>query len=404
MAARRHVARSLALSALLAVIGSACVGPDLAGRPPPQRTVEVTLVDVFSGSTGATGRSLRNGLELEASAINARGGLLGSRVEIVAADGEMNPAKAAELVRQQVGDASTGLVVGPDSTASFLAAREALDHAGMPNCVVQMADRALGGARSTFRVGPPNSAEVGVLLDAVRRTRPDVHGIALLDEGDELGRSYDEQLAAQAGGIGLAYVGRVAAGADADRAALQQLTAQGAQVVVVALRPAGAARVAQTALQLGGSRPLLAGFGVLAEYGFPSSGGDAAVGAVLATTPQTYLTGLPQAQWPRGYRAFVGAAGRLYGFGGEDSQLQATPAGADCLRQWARAVTTAGTFAGAAVTSAWERLDLPADQTALGVHERLTSGQHSAVAKDGLFAYTWAREGSRYRLKPVPTD
>jgi hypothetical protein len=64
-------------------------------------------------------------------------------------------------------------------------------------------------------------------------------------------------------------------------------------------------------------------------------------------------------------------------------------------------VRAAGTFAGAAVARAWERLDLPAAETALGVRERLTPGDHSAVGQDGLLAYTWAREGTRYRLQPV---
>jgi ABC-type branched-subunit amino acid transport system substrate-binding protein len=232
-----------------------------------------------------------------------------------------------------------------------------------------------------------------------------VRRIGLLDDGDELGRSYDALLGAQAGPAGLSYVGRATAGPDADqRAALQQLANQGAQVVVLSQQPVGAARAAQAILQLGTGRPQLAGFASLADYGFASLGGDAAVGALLVSTPQTYLTDLPQGQWPPGYRGFVGAAGRQYGLGSDGFQLQASPAAADCLRQWARAVAAAGTFAGGSVTRAWERLDLAPEQTALGVREHLTAGDHTSVAQDGVFAYTWARDGSRYRLRSVPTS
>ncbi len=381
---------------------AACSGPSLTARPAPQRTVEVALVSSFSGPRSSTGADLRNSLELEARAINAAGGLLGVRVEVVAADGAGDPGRAAELVRQQVGGPGLGLVVGPGTTAEFRAARSALEKAGVPNCLTEVADDALRGAGSSFRVGPANSAEVAALLGALHRARPDVRKVGLLDAGGELAVSYDDQLAAQAPGAGLTYTGHVTAGADGDqRTALQQLIAQGAQVVVLSQQRDGAARAAQASLQLGADRPQLAGFASVADYGFPSLGGDAAVGALLVATPQAYLTGVPQDQWPQGYRAFVDAAGQQYGFGAGGLQLQAAPAGADCLLQWARAVRSAGTFAGPAVTGAWERLDLPAEETALGVRERLSFAEHSAVAPDGLVAYTWVREGSRYRLKPV---
>jgi len=73
-----------------------------------------------------------------------------------------------------------------------------------------MSDEAMSAARASFRVGPANSAEVAVLLNAVRATKKNPK-IGLLDEGDELGRSYDSQLVAQSSGAGLAYIGHVAA-------------------------------------------------------------------------------------------------------------------------------------------------------------------------------------------------
>jgi ABC-type branched-subunit amino acid transport system substrate-binding protein len=261
---------------------------------------------------------------------------------------------------------------------------------------------ALRGARMAFLVGPAQTAEVAVLLGALRRARPDVRRIGLLDAGDDLGGSYDAQLSAQAPGAGLGYVGRASAGAGSDpRAALLRLVAAGAQAVVVSQPREIAAGTAAAAARLGTGRPLLAGFGGAADYGFPSAGGDAAVGALVVTTPQPYLAGAPRSGWAAGYRAFVDAAGQRYGFGPEGSQPQATPAAADCLLQWSRAVRAAGTFDGAAVARAWEQLALPAPATALGVPERVSSTDHTTVAHDALVAYTWTRAAGRYRLQPV---
>jgi branched-chain amino acid transport system substrate-binding protein len=387
---------------VLGLVTAACAAPSAALGPAPVRSVEVALVGPFSGPDGSAGDALRNSLELQARAIDAGGGLLGARVEIVAADGAGDPARAAELVREQVGAGGVALVVGPDTTAGFQAARRYLDQAGVPNCLTAVADDALRGARTTFLVGPAQDVEVAALLGALRRARPDVRRIGLLDAGDDLGSSYDAQLAAQAPGAGLGYVGHAPVSAGADpRAALAHLAAMGAQVVVVSQPAEAAAGVAAAAAQLGASRPLLAGFAAAADYGFPSLGGDAAAGAILVSTPQPYLAGAPRARWPAGYRAFVDAAGQQYGFGSEGSQLQAAPAAADCLLQWSRAVRAAGTFAGAAVAGAWEQLSLPASATALGVPEHVSPTDHTAVAQDALVAYTWTRAGSRYQLRPV---
>jgi branched-chain amino acid transport system substrate-binding protein len=374
----------------------------VAPLPLPQRTVEVALVGPFSGPDGSVGDRLRSGLELEAAAIDAAGGVLGAGVEIVAADSAGDTGRAAELVREQVGGAGVALVVGPDTTAGFLAARTYLDQAEMPNCLTAVADGALRAARTTFLVGPSQDAEVAALLAALRRARPDVRRIGLLDARDDVGGSYDARLSARAPGAGLGYVGRASAAAGSDpRAALLQLLAAGAQAIVVSQPSERVAGVAAASARLGAGRPLLAGFAALADYGFPSVGGDAAVGAVVVTTPQPYLAGAPQAGWPAGYRAFVEAAGQRYGLGPDGSQPQATPAAADCLLQWSRAVRAAGTFAGAAVARAWERLAVPAPATALGVPERMSPADHTAVVQDALAAYTWARAGSRYRLQPV---
>jgi branched-chain amino acid transport system substrate-binding protein len=362
--------------------------------------VEVALVATFSGPGGsADADALRNGLQVEADAVNARGGLLGATVEIVAAD---SAAGSAEAVRQQVGDGAVALLIGPDTTAGFESAASTLAAAGTPNCVVQVSDDALAGARSSFETGPSNRTEVAVLLDALRRARPEARRIGLLDDGGELGRARDAQLAAQAGGAGLTYVGRAIAGAEADPgAALQQLAGEGAQVVVLS-EPSGAAgRAAQAAAQLGAGRPLLAGFDTVADPGFPTAGGDPAVGALMATTNRGYLTDVPPARWPAGYRAFVSAAERQFGLGTDGTRLLAAPAAGDCLLQWAHAVAAAGTFRSADVTRAWQTLDLAAAGTALGVREHLTPADHTSIGPSAMFAYAWTREGTRLRLTPI---
>jgi hypothetical protein len=81
--------------------------------------------------------------------------------------------------------------------------------------------------------------------------------------------------------------------------------------------------------------------------------------------------------------------------------MKGLPAAADCLVQWSRAVRAAGRFDGPAVARAWEGLDLPADQTVLGAHEKPTPADHNSLGPDGIFVYQWVKSGDRWALKQL---
>lgn len=378
----------------------ACGGFTGPAKVPIKGTVKVALVDVFSGPAGATGRASRNGLQVAVDAVNAQGGLLGWRLEVAAADGERNPAKAAELARQQLADDGVRFLVGPSSTASFQAARTGIGQAAMPNCVTDVSDDALASAATSFRSGPSDRTLVQTLVGAVRRLHPEVKKLALVDEGDDGGPALDRLLADQAASQGLTYAGRTIVTDGDHRAAIQQLINQGVQGILVSDQPVAAARTAQAVSQLTvGTRPVLLGLRAPAGYDFANQAGDGAVGVVVAATNRSYLTATAPTSWPLGYRSFVDTVNHQFGPAADGIQLQGAPEAADCLLIWARAVQRAGTFRGQDVLRALQAVELSASETSLGVPEKLSPPDHSTVAADGVYVYTWIKDGSRYRLK-----
>jgi branched-chain amino acid transport system substrate-binding protein len=390
---------------LLAAVGTLLVAAGC-GTTPGQRaavrpTVEVAVVDSFSGPDGAAGQAARNGVQLAVDALNARGGLLGQRVEVVAADGERNQGKLGELVRQQLADPAVRLLVGPNATAEYQSVRPAVVQAGVPSCLTAGADDALAGAPATFRVAPSDRTRAAALVGYLHQSRPNVRKIGLLAGPDGVqAQAMDRALAAEAGRSGLAYAGRAGGGEGDPGPALQQLAGQGAQVVVLPDQRQAAVAAAHAVRQLGlGDRLTLAGFDALVAYDLPALGGDPALTAVVVATNRAYLVGGSDGSWPPAYRAFVGTALREFGSATNGVELQADPAAADCVLEWARAVLEAGAFTGPAVARAWERVYVPSTVTALGVTERPTAADHTAVGQDGLSVYTWARDGGRFRLK-----
>ncbi len=86
-----------------------------------QETVKVGLVAAMSGQSAKSGEAIVRGLSLAIDEINAKGGVLGKKVELVVRDDESNPAKgviaARELVQREKVVAYFGGIDTPVSMA-----------------------------------------------------------------------------------------------------------------------------------------------------------------------------------------------------------------------------------------------------------------------------------------------
>jgi branched-chain amino acid transport system substrate-binding protein len=89
-----RIARRLLLAGALAFAGSLPAGA--------QEVVKLGLVAAMSGQSAKSGEAIVRGLSLAVDEINAAGGLLGKKVELVVRDDESNPAKGALAARELV--------------------------------------------------------------------------------------------------------------------------------------------------------------------------------------------------------------------------------------------------------------------------------------------------------------
>src|SRR5262245_10667308 len=85
----------------------------------------------LSGSQASLGRPSLNGSILAAEQLNARGGLLGRRVELIAVDGRTDPASIAEESRKLVHVAGLSAMIGLSDTTMVLAAAPIAEKARM---------------------------------------------------------------------------------------------------------------------------------------------------------------------------------------------------------------------------------------------------------------------------------
>jgi branched-chain amino acid transport system substrate-binding protein len=366
-------------------------------------TARIALVNVFSGPMAFAGEYVQNSLQVEVDALNARGGLLGHRLELVAADDEQSPAKGAELVREQLTEGDVKLLVGPSSSEVAQAAKAAINAAQVPNCGLDLTDDVMSNAPYTFRIQEQDQYRIGALLGYLLRGRADIKRIALLNDGSAAGQVHDRQLQEQIPRFGLQYLGAAPVVAAGDhRLAMQQLVQRGAQAVLLPSDPATAGRSLQAAEQLGlGKQLQLLGTSQLGAYSFALQMGNAVNGLIFEHTIQSYLTDVPDSRWPPLYRSFVSRITGQYGFAANGVEMKGLPTAADCVVEWSRAVRAANSFNGPAVARAWERLDLAPAETVLGARERLGPQNHDGLGLDGIFVYQWARNGDRWTLKQL---
>ena len=368
-------------------------------------TVKVALVDVFSGSFGFFGGYLQNSLQVEADELNAKGGLLGYKIEITTADDKLSPDQGASLVRQQLADSNVKLLVGPSFTSVFLAAKPIINQSKVPNCLPAVAaDSAMDGAVNSFRTQEQDRYRIPAVLNYVAKNTQ-VKKIGLIYEGDATGQSYDQQLGTAAQAAGLEYVGAAFTTATATdhKPLVQQMIAKGAQGVILSNNSTTAGRTALAIQQLGVKDKLAQfGFSGLGGYTYPQLGGDTVDGTIFAATIQSYLTDIPESKWPATYRDFVEKITTQYGYSSNGLEMKGTPLAADCMIEWSKAVQKANAFDGTKVVKAWEALDIPPTQNVLGVREKFSASNHNAVPQEGIFVYQWAKQpDGKFRLKQL---
>jgi branched-chain amino acid transport system substrate-binding protein len=84
-------------------------------------TIKVGIVDSYSGPAAVFGIDMRDGFRMSVNEINAKGGVLGKKIEIVTRDEKFQPNVALAMAKELVMKEKVDLLMGTISSASALA-------------------------------------------------------------------------------------------------------------------------------------------------------------------------------------------------------------------------------------------------------------------------------------------
>ncbi len=133
----------------------------LAAPAPAQEAVKIGVIQPLSGAVAASGNYIRMGAEIGRDWINAKGGVLGRKVELLIEDNKSDPKEAATAAEKLIVRDKVPVIVGAWGSSMTLAAMPKLEEYGVP-MVVETSSAATITKRGNpwvFRISPPSEME-----------------------------------------------------------------------------------------------------------------------------------------------------------------------------------------------------------------------------------------------------
>jgi len=184
MRKRRLIIAGAAVVALaFSVLARAQEGPIMIGSSIP-----------LTGGVATFGQHSRWGSELAMAEANARGGVLGRKIEIDFQDNRCNPAEAVKSVTQMLAEKKYVAILDGLCSSVVLAIMPLVERAGVPLVVANasatsIAERSgVGGNKWTFKVNPTDASMLDALIGWLDKDGK-ANNIAFLGEDTDFGRA-----------------------------------------------------------------------------------------------------------------------------------------------------------------------------------------------------------------------
>lgn len=245
-------------------------------------TVKIGALFAVTGPASFLGEPEKKTLEMLVNDINTKGGINGTKLEVVVYDTTGDATKAVQLATKLVKDDKVSVIVGPSTTGESMAVLSVAQRAQIPliSCAA--------GIKITEPVNPwifktPANDHVAAEKIFAYMTRNNQKSIALLTVTDGFGASGREQIKALAKQKGIAIVADEVYGPkDTDMTAqLTKIRGIKPDAIICWGTNPGPAVVTKNVKQLGIKIPLYMSHGVASKKYIELAGADAAEGVML---------------------------------------------------------------------------------------------------------------------------
>jgi branched-chain amino acid transport system substrate-binding protein len=197
-------------------LASAALGLPVCAMAQDASVIRIGVVTPLSGTYAGIGQQVKWGLDLAAAQLNASGGILGRKLELIYEDEEANPAVAVQKAEKLFQVSKVDFLTGTVNSGSTLAVGQVAErNARLIATTVSFADSITGDKCSpnVFRVNARAGMQSAALADWMASTRPNAN-VFYLGPDYEMGRSTVAAFKSAAEGKGAKTAGEVFAPLD----------------------------------------------------------------------------------------------------------------------------------------------------------------------------------------------
>lgn len=253
-----------------------------AGPAMASGTVRIGALFSVTGPASFLGEPEKKTLEMMVKDVNAKGGLKGSKVELMVYDTGGDVTKAKQLANKLIKDDKVIAIIGPSTTGETMAIIDDVEKAGIPLISCAAGIKITDPVKKWVFKTPANdhvAAEKILNFMASKKQK----SIGLLTVNDSFGQSGREQLKALAKQKGFAVVADEVYGPkDTDMTAqLTKIKGAKPEAIICWGTNPGPAVITKNVKQLGIKTPLYMSHGVASKKYIELAGNDAAEGVML---------------------------------------------------------------------------------------------------------------------------
>jgi branched-chain amino acid transport system substrate-binding protein len=202
---------------------------------PAQSTIQIGLVQPLTGAFAAAGTDVVNGAKIAADEINAKGGVLGKKLELITEDTKSNPTEAAAVAEKLIVRDKVPVLMGASASTATLAVMPKLMEYKVPMLVETSSSSKIttSGNPYIFRIAPPSEVEAVVFGKIVSRLG--IKKADFLVVNNDWGRGTADEFSKilKDNGIAVGLVERMDQGAQDMSAQLVKLKGSGADTLFV---------------------------------------------------------------------------------------------------------------------------------------------------------------------------
>jgi branched-chain amino acid transport system substrate-binding protein len=364
---------------ILAVLAAPVVALAMAASAHAQSgTFKVGVSAALTGYAANLDRGWRDGVLLAAEALNAQGGILGRKIEVIVEDNRSEPQEAATVIRKLLNSDQVNLLVNGCISAGNFAAAPLTAKAEVPMMVCSILPQRAEDIRWLFSILPPPRFEVLPRLAAVKKTNGDGAAIGIIHDPSPYANLQKNIAEKEAPGMNLKVVGTEQYRQDdADLSVvLRKLHAAGARAILKMGNGPSTLTAAKNLQQLGLNIPMLSSVDDLVIF---RSAAETLGDAFLFMASPTQVSDALPASHPT--REQAGRFLKLWQPKYADRDMTWAGRGWDALMLAAAAIQKANSIEGAKVRDALETLS--GVRGTSGVYA-FTAQNHYGIAENPL--------------------